>query len=51
MKSCIAIIRKGIIENHDELRTMLRQKGCQTNSEIVVHVLSKLYNDNILEPS
>ncbi|MGN0793283.1 MAG: glutamine--fructose-6-phosphate transaminase (isomerizing) [Aristaeellaceae bacterium] len=53
MKSGIAIVHNGIIENHDELRTMLKARGCvfvsQTDTEVVAHLLSVLYNGNMLE--
>jgi len=52
MKSGIAIVHNGIIENHDELRTMLQAKGCvfvsQTDTEVVAHLLSVLYNGDML---
>lgn len=52
MKSGIAIVHNGIIENHDELRAMLRAKGCvfvsQTDTEVVAHLLSVLYDGNML---
>ncbi len=53
MKSGIAIVHNGIIENHDELRTMLKARGCvfvsQTDTEVVAHLLSVLYNGNMLD--
>ena len=53
MKSGIAIVHNGIIENHDELRTMLQQKGCvfvsQTDTEVIAHLLSVLYTGNMLK--
>ena len=53
MKSGIAIVHNGIIENHDELRTMLQQKGCvfvsQTDTEVVAHLLSVLYTGDMLK--
>ncbi len=52
MKSGIAIVHNGIIENHDELRTMLQAKGCvfvsQTDTEVVAHLLSVLYDGDML---
>ena len=53
MKSGIAIVHNGIIENHDELRVMLQQKGCvfvsQTDTEVIAHLLSVLYTGNMLK--
>lgn len=53
MKTGIAVVHNGIIENHDELRTMLQARGCvfvsQTDTEVIVHLLSILYNGNMLE--
>lgn len=53
MKSGIAIVHNGIIENHDELRTMLQAKGCvfvsQTDTEVIAHLLSMLYEGDMLE--
>lgn len=47
----IAIVHNGIIENHDSLRTMLQHKGCVfvsgTDSEVVAHLLSTLYNGDM----
>ena len=52
MKRGIAIVHNGIIENHDELRTMLQAKGCvfvsQTDTEVVAHLLSTLYDGDML---
>lgn len=53
MKTGIAVVHNGIIENHDELRAMLQAKGCvfvsQTDTEVIAHLLSVLYNGNMLE--
>ena len=47
MKSGIAIVHNGIIENHDELRAMLQAKGCvfvsQTDTEVIAHLISLMY--------
>lgn len=47
MKSGIAIVHNGIIENHDELRSMLQAKGCvfvsQTDTEVIAHLISVMY--------
>jgi len=48
MKSGIAIVHNGIIENHEELRSMLQAKGCvfvsQTDTEVIVHLISMMYH-------
>ncbi len=53
MKSGIAIVHNGIIENHDELRTRLQARGCvfvsQTDTEVIAHLLSVLYNGDMVE--
>ncbi len=52
MKSGIAIVHNGIIENHDELRSMLQAKGCvfvsQTDTEVIAHLLSVLNEGDML---
>ena len=52
MKSGIAIVHNGIIENHDELRAMLQQKGCvfvsQTDTEVIAHLISTLYQGDMI---
>lgn len=52
MKSGIAIVHNGIIENHDELRHMLQAKGCvfvsQTDTEVIAHLLNTLYDGDML---
>lgn len=52
MKSGIAIVHNGIIENHDELRHMLQAKGCvfvsQTDTEVIAHLLSTLYDGDMV---
>ncbi len=52
MKSGIAIVHNGIIENHEELRRMLQAKGChfvsQTDTEVIAHLLSTLYGGNMV---
>lgn len=49
MKSGIAIVHNGIIENHDELRAMLREKGCvfvsETDTEVIAHLISTVYDE------
>ncbi len=53
MKSGIAIVHNGIIENHDALRAMLQSRGCvfvsQTDTEVIAHLLSVLYNGNMVD--
>ncbi len=52
MKSGIAIVHNGIIENHDELRRMLEGKGClfvsQTDTEVIAHLLSTIFNGDMV---
>ena len=52
MKSGIAIVHNGIIENHEELRRMLSNRGCrfvsQTDTEVIAHLLSALYDGDML---
>ncbi|MBQ8554930.1 MAG: glutamine--fructose-6-phosphate transaminase (isomerizing) [Clostridia bacterium] len=52
MKSGIAVVHNGIIENHDELRAMLQARGClfvsQTDTEVIAHLLSVLYNGDMV---
>jgi len=47
MKSGIAIVHNGIIENHDELRAMLQARGCvfvsQTDTEVIAHLISTMH--------
>lgn len=51
MKSGIAIVHNGIIENHEELRQMLSASGCkfvsQTDTEVIAHLLSVLYDGDM----
>ncbi|HYI87477.1 MAG TPA: glutamine--fructose-6-phosphate transaminase (isomerizing) [Burkholderiales bacterium] len=43
----IAVVHNGIIENHDELRAELQQKGygfeSQTDTEVIAHLVHSLY--------
>jgi len=47
----IALVHNGIIENHDELRAELRQKGyafeTQTDTEVIAHLVHSLYRGNL----
>jgi glucosamine--fructose-6-phosphate aminotransferase (isomerizing) len=49
----IALVHNGIIENHDELRAELRQRGyvfsSQTDTEVIAHLVHSLYDGNLLE--
>ena len=49
----IALVHNGIIENHDELRAVLRAKGyvfvSQTDTEVIAHLIDSLYNGDLLE--
>ena len=46
-----AIVHNGIIENHEELRAELKDKGfvftSQTDTEVIVHLLNDAYDGNI----
>ena len=52
MHNRIAVVHNGIIENHNELRAMLQAKGCvfvsQTDTEVIAHLLSTIYNGDML---
>ena len=45
--SRIALVHNGIIENHDELRAELRERGyvfnSQTDTEVIAHLMHSLY--------
>ena len=49
----IAVVHNGIIENHAQLRRYLEQCGetfaSQTDSEVIAHLLHRLYNGNMLQ--
>jgi glucosamine--fructose-6-phosphate aminotransferase (isomerizing) len=49
----IALVHNGIIENHDELRAELRQRGyvfaSQTDTEVIAHLVHSLYDGALLE--
>ncbi len=49
----IAIVHNGIIENHDELRAELQQRGyvfaSQTDTEVIAHLVHSLYDGDLLE--
>jgi glucosamine--fructose-6-phosphate aminotransferase (isomerizing) len=49
----IALVHNGIIENHDELRAELVQRGygfdSQTDTEVIAHLVHSLYDGDLLE--
>jgi glucosamine--fructose-6-phosphate aminotransferase (isomerizing) len=49
----VALVHNGIIENHDELRGMLEDKGyvfnSQTDTEVIVHLMDSLYDGDLFE--
>ncbi len=49
----LAVVHNGIIENHESLRTMLKNKGVKfssdTDTEVVAHLISDFYQGSILE--
>jgi len=49
----IALVHNGIIENHDELRAELQNKGyvfeSQTDTEVIAHLVHQLYDGDLLE--
>ena len=49
----VAVVHNGIIENHDELRAELRQRGyvfaSQTDTEVIAHLVHSLYDGDLLE--
>lgn len=49
----LSIVHNGIIENHQAIRTFLKQKGysfiSQTDSECIVNLIDYYYQDNLLE--
>jgi glucosamine--fructose-6-phosphate aminotransferase (isomerizing) len=49
----IALVHNGIIENHDELRAELKTKGfefaSQTDTEVIAHLVSHLYDGDLLD--
>ena len=52
MRGSIAIVHNGIIENHERLRAELIAQGCQfvsqTDTEVIVHLLNRLYQGDML---
>jgi glucosamine--fructose-6-phosphate aminotransferase (isomerizing) len=49
----IALVHNGIIENHDELRFDLKNKGyvfdSQTDTEVIAHLVDHLYDGDLLD--
>ncbi|HEX7383294.1 MAG TPA: glutamine--fructose-6-phosphate transaminase (isomerizing) [Burkholderiaceae bacterium] len=49
----IALVHNGIIENHDELRAELQQRGyafaSQTDTEVIAHLIDSLYDGDLFE--
>jgi glucosamine--fructose-6-phosphate aminotransferase (isomerizing) len=49
----IALSHNGIIENHEELRATLEERGyvfaSQTDSEVIAHLIDHLYNGDLFE--
>jgi glucosamine--fructose-6-phosphate aminotransferase (isomerizing) len=49
----IGLVHNGIIENHDELRAELKQRGyafsSQTDTEVIAHLVHSLYDGDLLD--
>lgn len=49
----VALVHNGIIENHDELRAMLKEKGyvfaSQTDTEVIAHLVDSHYDGDLFE--
>ena len=49
----VALVHNGIIENHDELRAELRQRGyvftSQTDTEVIAHLVHSQYDGDLLD--
>ncbi|ABD68815.1 glutamine--fructose-6-phosphate transaminase [Rhodoferax ferrireducens T118] len=49
----IALVHNGIIENHDQLRTLLQAKGyvfqSQTDTEVIAHLIDSRYDGDLFE--
>lgn len=47
----IAVVHNGIIENFDELKTMLVKKGCKfrsdTDTEVIAHLIGRFYKSSL----
>ena len=53
MHKTLAIVHNGIIENHEQLRQFLQERGVtfqsQTDSEVIAHLIAHFYKGSILE--
>jgi glutamine---fructose-6-phosphate transaminase (isomerizing) len=49
----VALVHNGIIENHDELRALLKAKGyvflSQTDTEVIAHLVDSIYTGDLFE--
>ena len=49
----VAVVHNGIIENHEELRRTLQQRGylfaSQTDTEVIAHLVDSLYEGDLFE--
>ncbi len=49
----VALVHNGIIENHDELRALLKAKGyafqSQTDTEVIAHLIDSRYDGDLFE--
>ncbi len=49
----VALVHNGIIENHEEIRLALQQRGyrfdSQTDTEVIVHLVDSLYQGDLFE--
>ena len=45
----VSVVHNGIIENHDEVRTRLKQKGYEFSSDTDTEVIAHLVNDFLVE--
>jgi len=49
----VALVHNGIIENHDELRAALQQRGyvfaSQTDTEVIAHLIDSIYDGDLFE--
>lgn len=52
-KHTLAVVHNGIIENHEQLREMLKEKGVkftsETDTEVVAHLIANFYTGNVLD--
>jgi len=51
-KHTIAVVHNGIIENYQELKVLLKKKGCKfvsaTDSEVIPHLIASYYKGDLL---